>query len=197
MMHGLLGQFALVLAITSGLTVSWWQLDAQAASVAERARATNGGTDVIDWFEVTGTHATDVDDDGGRDNDDDDDDESDRRRRGRSFPPYPDGRRDRWPDPSPRWPDPRRDGRVYDLAFDTGYRDGVEKGDEDARRGRSFDVTRHGWYRSGDRGYDGREGSRAAYRRDYRDGFTSGYDRGYGANRGRRGRAVPRWPFPW
>jgi flagellar biosynthesis/type III secretory pathway protein FliH len=64
-------------------------------------------------------------------------------------------------------------------AFDNGTRDGYEKGLEDARKNRSFDVLRHAWYRSGDRHYEGRYGSREQYRNIYRRGFQQGYDRGY------------------
>ena len=45
--------------------------------------------------------------------------------------------------------------------------------------GDRYDVRREGWYRSGDRGYTGRYGSRDDYRQVYRDGFTRGYDQGY------------------
>src|SRR5215213_490014 len=36
------------------------------------------------------------------------------------------------------------------VAFDNGYRDGLEKGREDAQDRDSYDPVRHSWYRSGD-----------------------------------------------
>jgi hypothetical protein len=64
-------------------------------------------------------------------------------------------------------------------AFDNGSRDGFEKGQEDARKGRSYDPLRHDWYRDASRNYDSRYGTRDAYKDVYRDGFRAGYDRGY------------------
>lgn len=67
----------------------------------------------------------------------------------------------------------------YSPALDNGARDGYEKGQEDARKNRSFDPLRHSWYRSGDRDYEGRYGSRDQYKNVYRQGFQRGYERGY------------------
>ncbi len=75
------------------------------------------------------------------------------------------------------------------VPFQGGERDGYEKGREDARDNDSYDPVRHSWYRSGDRGYNNRYGTRNDYKLVYRDGFESGYERGYrevkgyGANR--------------
>ena len=98
-----------------------------------------------------------------------------------------------------------RDGRTRDrstassaygynsVPFQNGERDGYEKGREDARDNDSYDPVRHSWYRSGDRGFNNRYGTRDAYKLTYRDGFESGYERGYrevrgyGANRGNTG----------
>ena len=68
----------------------------------------------------------------------------------------------------------------YDGAFDNGYRDGLEKGREDRGDNDSFDPVRHGWYRSGDRGYNSRYGTRDNYKLAYRDGFEAGYEQAYG-----------------
>ena len=70
-------------------------------------------------------------------------------------------------------------GGYYTPAFDNGVRDGYEKGQEDARKRRSFDPLRHSWYRSGDRHYENRYGSRDQYKDVYRQGFQQGYDRGF------------------
>ena len=65
------------------------------------------------------------------------------------------------------------------IAFDNGARDGYEKGQEDVRKRRNFDPLRHSWYRSGDRHYEGRYGSREQYKDVYRRGFQQGYEQGY------------------
>jgi hypothetical protein len=76
--------------------------------------------------------------------------------------------------------------RYYSPALENGARDGYEKGLEDARKNRSFDPVRHSWYRSGDRDYEGRYGSRDEYKNVYRQGFQRGYERGYQEGRYRR-----------
>lgn len=70
-------------------------------------------------------------------------------------------------------------GAYYTPAIDNGARDGYEKGLEDVRKNRSYDPLRHSWYRSGDRHYEGRYGSREQYKDAYRQGFQRGYERGY------------------
>jgi hypothetical protein len=70
-------------------------------------------------------------------------------------------------------------GAYYSPAFDNGARDGFEKGQEDARKNRSFDPVRHSWYREGDRHYEGRYGSRDRYKDVYRRGFQQGYEQGF------------------
>jgi hypothetical protein len=89
------------------------------------------------------------------------------------------------------------------AAFDRGYREGIQRGADDARRGRRFEIERDSIYRDGDRGYDNRYGNRDWYRNDFRRGFASGYRDGYnnvGAvgryrpgdrGQGRRGRQEP------
>ena len=69
---------------------------------------------------------------------------------------------------------------TYNSAFDAGHRDGLEKGREDRRDNDSFDPVRHSWYRSGERGYNSRYGTREQYKLAYRDGFEAGYEQGYG-----------------
>jgi hypothetical protein len=75
---------------------------------------------------------------------------------------------------------PTGSSATYNTAFDSGYRDGLEKGREDRGDNDSFDPVRHSWYRSGDRGYNSRYGSRDQYKLAYRDGFEAGYEQGYG-----------------
>ena len=72
-------------------------------------------------------------------------------------------------------------GSVYNsAAYDNGFRDGLEKGREDAQDNDSFDPVRHSRYRSADRGYDERYGTKEQYKLTYRDGFEAGYQQGYG-----------------
>lgn len=87
------------------------------------------------------------------------------------------------------------------VPYDNGYRDGLEKGREDARERNSFDPVRHSWYRSGNRGYNNRYGTRDEYKLVYRDGFEAGYQQAYRQNggtrydsRNSRGMQIP-WPF--
>jgi hypothetical protein len=75
--------------------------------------------------------------------------------------------------------------RGHDVAYDRGYRDGLKAGLKDWKRGRRFDVWRHGRYRSGHSGYRSRYGARSHYQRAYRAGFRTGYHAGYGSYRGR------------
>jgi hypothetical protein len=86
-----------------------------------------------------------------------------------SYPGYPNGS--------------GRPGAYATPAADNGFRDGYEAGRDDARDRDAYDPVRSSRYRSGDRGYESRYGSRDAYKRDYRAAFQSGYDRGYRENR--------------
>ena len=89
--------------------------------------------------------------------------------------------------------------RVNSAPYQNGYRDGFDKGREDGRDRDSFDPVRHSRYRSADRGYNNRYGSKDQYKLIYRDGFEAGYNQGYReSDRGRRGGSggvrLP-WPF--
>jgi hypothetical protein len=83
--------------------------------------------------------------------------------------------------------DPRMSGGTIDqygregtsVAFRNGYRDGMTKGREDAEDGDRYDVNRHSWYRSANRGYESELGTRYTYIDRYRRGFESGYSEGY------------------
>jgi flagellar biosynthesis/type III secretory pathway protein FliH len=103
------------------------------------------------------------------------------RRDDRGWPTYPDrGTYPGYPQPYPgQQGGPGRNGGYNDAALQNGINDGYEKGVEDARKNRAFDPVRHEWYRSGDRRYDGRFGSREQYKDLYRQGFKDGYERGY------------------
>ena len=102
---------------------------------------------------------------------------------GRAVPrfPYPSQTpgRSGYPDRSPGYPDRDRYGVIDDPARSTGYRDGVEKGREDATKRRRYEPNRHSWYRSATRGYDRRFGSKDDYIDRYREAFTAGYAEGF------------------
>jgi hypothetical protein len=80
----------------------------------------------------------------------------------------------------------RGGGSYLDAAYQRGIDDGYRRGFDAARDGDRFDPRRERWYRSADRGYDRRYGSRSDYSRVYRDGFTRGYEQGYREARYRR-----------
>ena len=111
---------------------------------------------------------------------------------------YPYGTNDRYGYPNGS----NRGYGTNSVAYDNGYRDGLEKGREDAGDRNSYDPVRHSWYRSGNRGYNGRYGTRDDYKLVYRDGFEAGYDQAYRQN-ARGGYNYPNrtgglrlpWPF--
>jgi hypothetical protein len=93
---------------------------------------------------------------------------------------YPNGYPSAYPNGYPQTY-PNRGGRygTGGVAFDNGYRDGLEKGREDGRKNRSYDPVRHDRYRDGDHGYDRRYGSKDNYKLVYRDGFEAGYQQAF------------------
>jgi hypothetical protein len=100
--------------------------------------------------------------------------------------------RDQYPNTYP-YPDARNSrGNYSSEAFRKGYEDGVYKGREDVGDGDSFDPARHSWYRSADRGYNSRYGSKDDYRAEYRRGFLDGYENTH-TSRQRSGSTW--WPF--
>jgi len=74
----------------------------------------------------------------------------------------------------------RRGYGVSDVAFDIGYRDGIEAGRSDRAGDRSFNMEAHGRFREALHGYDTRYGDQETYRRLYRQGYTAGYRDSYG-----------------
>jgi len=73
-----------------------------------------------------------------------------------------------------------------EVARNTGYRDGAEKGRNDAAQGKSYNPERHDAWRDADHGYRGSFGNKEDYRRIYREAFVSGYREGYQGGRSRR-----------
>lgn len=179
--------------ITGALTTTGVQIDEDTSSVTVDAGHTGSA-----YGSLRAVQRRDDDEDSdserrrgrvrGRDDRGRDDEDSDRRR----------GRVTRDRDRGNRFPAPRDTG-VARIAFEYGADDGYDRGLEDGRDRSRHDPTRHRDYRSADRGYESRFGSREQYRAMYRDGFRDGYDRGYrdgeGAGTGRAGRTRLPWPF--
>jgi hypothetical protein len=77
-----------------------------------------------------------------------------------------------------------RDDRYYGrdpgrIAYDEGYRDGINKGERDGRKGDRYSLRRHGDYRDADDGYRRQFGPKHYYQRTYRRAFEAGYRRAY------------------
>ena len=90
--------------------------------------------------------------------------------------PYPNQSTNQYPNRSANRNSNIRGGVAYNsAAYQNGYRDGLEKGREDAGDRDSYDPVRHSRYRSADRGYNSSYGTRDAYKLVYRDGFEAGY----------------------
>jgi len=78
-----------------------------------------------------------------------------------------------------------------ERAFNEGHRRGLERGRDDARRGRAIRYEAYKEYRNADSGYRRGDRDREAYREIFRQGFRAGYDeafnrRGDRDDRGRR-----------
>ena len=77
--------------------------------------------------------------------------------------------------------DEARAAEGYDN-LGTDYREGLEEGRNDARKGRNYAPSRHGEFRDADDGYNRRDGDREFYRRVYRRGFEVGYRESFDRN---------------
>jgi hypothetical protein len=87
-------------------------------------------------------------------------------------------------------------GHVASPAYDIGYREGLDRGSQDARRGTRFGFERDRDYQRADKGWNRRHGNRDAYRYEFRRGYERGYREAYsryGAGYG-RGRYDNRYP---
>lgn len=86
----------------------------------------------------------------------------------------------------------RRDGynnSNYQIAYDNGYRSGVQHGLEHRNQGHKYSYEDAEHYRQGTEGYRREYGSKDEYKRIFREGFQRGYDEGYrGIQNQRRGR---------
>jgi hypothetical protein len=65
------------------------------------------------------------------------------------------------------------------IAYDNGYREGLEQGEKAARDRRAFDPEREKDFRKADEGYDRGYGDKDRYRETFRSGFVAGYREGY------------------
>lgn len=74
-------------------------------------------------------------------------------------------------------------GYGANIAFDRGYREGLEEGRDAARDRDRYDPRGERDYRSADHGYDRKYGPKDVYKDNYRQGFLQGYERGYRDNR--------------
>ncbi|HEV2021039.1 MAG TPA: hypothetical protein VGQ94_00770 [Terriglobales bacterium] len=77
------------------------------------------------------------------------------------------------------------------VAYNNGYRDGIEGAQKDIRKNKRLDFNDHDWYRNADHGYSSRYGNKESYRQQYRQGYEAGYretfdqrSQGYGNGRG-------------
>lgn len=70
-------------------------------------------------------------------------------------------------------------GNAYRIAADNGYRDGLQRGAEDARDNDRYDPQGTSQYKDGKNGHRSEHGSKEAYKQAYREGFVRGYDEGY------------------
>jgi len=71
-----------------------------------------------------------------------------------------------------------------DVAFDTGYRDGLSAGRHDFAQRKDYRPEKHDSYEDGDHGYRKAYGTKAQYKEQYRKGYLRGYEDAFN----RRGR---------
>lgn len=76
--------------------------------------------------------------------------------------------------------------RIDRVAFENGYRDGLERGRRDASDRRSSSYKRRSEFRDADQGYRRSDGDRRFYQQQYRAGFERGYAEAYQRYGGRR-----------
>lgn len=82
------------------------------------------------------------------------------------------------------------------IAYDQGYREGLSRGQSDARRGSRYSYQNVREFQRADKGYHRSLGDRERYRQIFRDGYAAGYAEGYDRI-SRTSRAVPRQgPYP-
>ena len=80
------------------------------------------------------------------------------------------------------------------AAYDRGYREGLKRGEQDARRGSRFGYHDVRDFQRADKGYHRSFGDRERYRQVFRDGYASGYSDGYARIAGYARGGRPRGP---
>jgi hypothetical protein len=73
----------------------------------------------------------------------------------------------------------RTDRGARSMAFDNGYREGLQQGQRAVRDRRPFNMNREKDYRNADDGYRREYGDRNFYRDEFRRGFAQGYREAY------------------
>jgi len=81
-------------------------------------------------------------------------------------------------------------------AYDNGYREGLEHGRNDARRGRDFAYAHDDEYRNADAGYRRGDGEIERYRQVFRRAYVDGYTEGYRGTHGAYNENYPRSGYP-
>jgi hypothetical protein len=71
--------------------------------------------------------------------------------------------------------DSYRDWGYSDVAFDTGYRDGLQAGQNDLRQRKDYRPNKHDAYEDADHGYRRNYGDKNQFKEQYRKGFVRGY----------------------
>jgi hypothetical protein len=67
-----------------------------------------------------------------------------------------------------------------DVAYDIGYRDGLEQGEKDRKHKKDFRPEKNDRYEDADHGYHNEYGPKDEFKRQYRQAFLRGYEDGYG-----------------
>jgi hypothetical protein len=70
-----------------------------------------------------------------------------------------------------------------DVALDTGYRDGLQAGQNDVRQHKDFKPEKHDAYEDGNHGYRKNYGDKNLYKEQYRKAFLRGYEDAFNRRR--------------
>ncbi len=84
----------------------------------------------------------------------------------------------------------------HQIAYDTGYVDGVDSGQQDRSAGLYFDFANKKGYQQADHGLDPLKHDPQVSRLSYRHGFEDGYEKGYDLDSGDEVKAVASAPLP-
>ncbi len=87
--------------------------------------------------------------------------------------PYPNG-------PYGNVPTGRYGNNPDQIAYNNGYKTGMDYGAADRNNRHSYRPTYSSTYQNGTAGYTSSYGSQTAYKHSFQNGYRAGYDRGYG-----------------